>query len=419
MASKTTARGKATAGKPPADRRVRSGTVRRRRVLYIHGFDPRGPGPYHAMFVEEAARASALSGVAVEVGARRRGEGMASDWTVSSGGVETDYTFLRWDDRVRARWSKNEITLLGEVWGWTTTWGALGYFTLARKQARALWLAMISVPVVVGLYLLSALVVISVLGFLAGAAFHSIGLPTWAGAIPALLTLFFAPAIWRWLEEKLNLCWLSRCFTYMQNRATRPAQDLAERDQVFAEAIAAALADPAHDEVLVVGHSLGALHAVSALSRAMAADPDLGRDGRLSLMTLGQPIAIFTVLPQVGEFRRELETVAAAKHIPWLDVTSPSDPASACSLDPFTDIDTASKGRLIQRSPRFHLFLTKPRFQAIRRDPISFHFQYLRAPDLAGGFDYFAFVGGPERLMDHPWVQEGVVKEAAAKEGAR
>ena len=395
--------------KPPAPRARQA--VRRRRVLYIHGFDPRGPGPYHAMFVEEAGRASALAGRAVEVGPRRRGEGMGADWTVSTGAgaerVEADYTFLRWDDRVRTRWSKNELTLLGEVFGWTTMWAKAGFFPLARKQARALWLAMVGVPVVVGLYLLSALVVISVLGFLAGALFHAIGLPTWAGAIPALLSLFFAPAIWRWLEAKLNLCWLSRCFTYMRGRALQPAEDLAERDSVFAAAIAEAVADPAYDEVLVVGHSLGALHAVSALSRAMADDPRLGRDGRLSLMTLGQPVAIFTVLPQAGDFRRELETVAAATHIPWLDVTSPSDPASACSLDPFRDIAMASKGRLVQRSPRFHVFLTTERFQAIRRDPISFHFQYLRAPDVAGGFDYFAFVGGARRMMDHPWAREG------------
>ena len=43
--------------------------------------------------------------------------------------------------------------------------------------------------------------------------------------------------------------------------------------------------------------------------------------------------------------------------------------------------------------------------RAIRRDPINFHFQYLRAPDVAGGFDYFAFVAGPDRMMDHPWVK--------------
>lgn len=391
------------------------GRVRRRRVLYIHGFDPRGPGPYHAMFVDEAARASSLAGTEVEVGPRRRGEDTAAQWTVCSGQgsdrVEADYTFLRWDDRVRARWSKQDIVLLGEVVAWTSRWSRLGFFAPARRQARALWLVMLSVPLAVGLYVLSALIVVGLLGFVAGALFHAVGLPYWAGVIPALASLLLAPAVWRWLEGTLNVCWLSRCFTYMQGRSVRPADDLAERDRAFAGAIGAALADPACDEVLVVGHSLGALHAVSALARALDADPGLGRDGRLAFLTLGQPIAIFTVQPEVEAFRRELAAVAGATQIPWLDVTSPSDPASACALDPFMHIDEPTPDRFIQRSPRFHVYLEPARFRTLRRDPISFHFQYLRAPDIAGGFDYFDFVAGPDRMMDHPWVK------AAARAG--
>ena len=381
------------------------GRVRRRRVLYIHGFDPRGPGPYHAMFAEEAERAAAVSGTAVEVGPRRRGSELSAEWTVRSGEVEAGYAFLRWDDRVRARWSKQELTLLGEVADWTSEWSRLGTFDLARRQARALWFAMISVPATVGVYILSALLVVGLLGFVAGALFHTIGLPYWAGVIPALLSLFLAPGVWRWLEEKLNVCWLSRCFTYMRGRARRPSDDLAERDKAFAVAIRDAVADPAWDEVLVVGHSLGALHAISALARALEADPKLGDDGRLALLTLGQPICVFTALPEVERFRRELSAVTRAARIPWLDVTSPSDPASACALDPFMHVEAPPPGRFIQRSPRFHVFLTDEHFKAIRRDPISFHFQYLRAPDKPGGFDYFAFVAGPERMMDHPWVK--------------
>jgi hypothetical protein len=355
------------------------------------------------MFVEEARQAAVLGGRGIEVGPRRR-QGGVSSWTVRSSEVEASYDFLRWDDLVRTRWSRNEITLLGELFAWTTRWARLGFFPTAKKQARALWLAMLSTPVVTGLYLLSALIVVSVLGFVAGALAQMAGAPAWIGAIPALLSLLLAPRLWRWLEGKLNVCWLSRCFTYMLRRAREPSGDLTERDADFAEAITAAVADQANDEVLVVGHSLGALHAISALSKALAADPGLGRDGRLSFLTLGQPVAIFTVQPEVAAFRAELAGLAAAAQIPWLDVTSPSDPASACMLHPLADVE-APKDRLVQKSPRFHIILTPARFKAIRRDPISFHFQYLRAPDVAGGFDYFDMVTGPARMTDHPWVR--------------
>lgn len=377
--------------------------VRRRTVLYIHGFDPRGPGVYHSLFAEEARRSAVLSGRTLTVGPRRRSAGGAG-WSVAGDGVETAYEFLRWDDRVRARWSRNEVALLGELAAWVGKWGRLGYFGKARREARALWLAMLSTPVVTALYMLSALAVVALAGAVAGAAAHLADLPAWIGAAPALASLLLAPRVWRWVEERLNVCWLSRCFTYMRRRAEERSDDLDERDQRFAAAIADAVGDPACDEVLVVGHSLGALHAISALARALEANPSLGQDGRLALMTLGQPVALFTVQPEVETFRRELATFADAPQIPWLDVTSPSDPASACAIDPLTDVEAPAR-RLLQRSPRFHLFLTQPHFQTIRRDPISFHFQYLRAPDIAGGFDYFDMVAGPARMMDHPWVR--------------
>lgn len=403
---------KQTAAKRPGrPARGPGGAVARRKVLYIHGFDPRGPGPYHSLFVEEAARAAALSGRPITVGARGRGEGGAAVWTVEAGSgadrVETSYALLRWDDRVRARWTRSEILLLGELWMWVAAWARAGFYGVARREARALWMAMLSTPIATGLYLLSALLVISVLGFLAGALAHTLGLPAWVGAGPALLSLVFAAPIWRKLEEKLNLCWLSRCFTFMRREAQSRSIDLVDRNRGFAELIAAAVADPAHDEVLVVGHSLGVLHAVSALARALDDDPGLGKDGRLALLTLGTPIAAFTTLPGAGAFRDELEVVARASQVPWLDVTSPSDPASTCSLDTLRDIEFSAPGRPVQRTPRFHVFLTAAHFRAIRRDPITFHFEYLRAPDIAGGFDYFDMVAGPARLMDHPWVRGG------------
>ncbi len=378
-------------------------------MLYIHGFDPRGPGPYHALFAEEAARAAALSGRPIVVGPRRRGEDGTAAWSVEAGvgaeKVETAYEFLRWDDRVRARWTRSELLLLGELWAWVAAWARAGFYAAAHKQARALWIAMVSTPIVTGLYLVSALVVVSILGFLAGALAHTVGLPTWTGALPALLSLFFAAPIWRRLEERLNLCWLSRCFTFMRREAHARSPDLVERNQIFAALIAAALADKTNDEVLLVGHSLGVLQAISALADALGADPSLGQDGRLALLTLGTPIAAFTALPGTAKFRAELETVARAAQIPWLDVTSPSDPASTCSLDTLRDIDFSAPGRPVQRTPRFHVFLTAEHFKAIRRDPITFHFEYLRAPDIAGGFDYFDMVAGPAPLMDHPWVR--------------
>ena len=403
---------RSTAGKAPKEEPGKSGRspVRRRRVFYIHGFDPRGPGPYHALYQENAARASALNDEAITAGKRRRRDAIAAEWSVTAdtahGPVETTYDFLRWDDLVRARWSKNELTLLGELAAWTTAWLKLGFYPRARKQARALWLAMLSTPIVVGLFLLSALVVVSLLGFVAGALAQASGLPFWTGAVPAMASLLLAPMLWRRLERWLNVCWLSRCFTYMLTTARGRREDLDARDAEFARRIAEAAGEPSIDEVLVVGHSLGALHAVSVLARLLRENSAFGADGRVALLTLGQPIPIFTALPGAGYFRDDLGVLAQAARIPWVDVTSPSDPASACGLDIFHDVERPAAGRVRTGSPRFHVYLEPETFRAIRRDPIAFHFQYLRASDRPGGYDYFALTAGPYRLLDQPWLKE-------------
>jgi hypothetical protein len=65
-------------------------------VLFIQGFDPRGPAVFHGIAAREAAKARALAGVVIEVGSRTEGGGR---WTMSAAydgqAVETTYEVLR------------------------------------------------------------------------------------------------------------------------------------------------------------------------------------------------------------------------------------------------------------------------------------------------------------------------------------
>src|SRR5688572_21609945 len=91
------------------------GPVRRRRVLYISGFDPRGPAFYHRFLRDEAARHAAMSGEPINIGPRRTVSPLLQAWTVASGAgpdhVETVYEFLRWDDIVRQHWPRGMLRM--------------------------------------------------------------------------------------------------------------------------------------------------------------------------------------------------------------------------------------------------------------------------------------------------------------------
>ena len=107
------------------------------------------------------------------------------------------------------------------------------------------------------------------------------------------------------------------------------------------------------------------------------------------------------VAPPDETFRASLGAVEAERSIGWVDATSASDPASACTLHALHGVlDAPDPERPLRRAPRFHKLLTEEHFRAIRRDPLAFHFQYLKATDLPGAYDWFAIAAGPDFLTE-------------------
>ena len=56
--------------------------IRKRRVFYVSGFDPRGATAYHRMFMEESQKHAAQRGVSLQVGKRRREGPLCTTWEV-------------------------------------------------------------------------------------------------------------------------------------------------------------------------------------------------------------------------------------------------------------------------------------------------------------------------------------------------
>jgi hypothetical protein len=52
----------------------------------------------------------------------------------------------------------------------------------------------------------------------------------------------------------------------------------------------------------------------------------------------------------------------------------------------------------VRRSPRFHVQMSPEAYRALRREPLAFHFHYLRAAEIPGEYDFFRLTAGPERL---------------------
>ena len=361
----------------------------RRRLFFIGGFDPRGPRAIHRIWKQEAPKQAQVSGGKIEVGPLSRLDDLRVSCVVQverhGARARTEVILLKWDDLVRKWWRRGSWSMMACLPACVFTLWRSGVYRLARQRARPMFLSLMLPPVVLGLML----VVLAVLVGLAALAGWGMALVALAGGISLM------PLIWQAVDRRLGLSWLTQCVYYMGYGGSRELEDRRERGEVFARDLIQALDSADVDEVAVVGFSLGANEAIRALGLALEQRPNLGQGRvKLSLILMGQLCAPYGQIGGDISFATARQKVAQAKAIKIINVTSASDPASACTLSPLEGLEGVDEGRVVNRRPRFHKLLTPERFAAIRRDPLAFHFQYLHATDVAGDYDWFGLTCG-------------------------
>lgn len=360
--------------------------VRRRLVYYISGYDPRGPDHYHALCRDEAARQDTLTGAMRTVGPITRVDRREDRWTVADArGTTCEVRFLRYDDLMRKLWPRTPAALwrgllpaAWDLWRW-------GIFRRLRAQSLPVWFT-ISFPVpMIGslplpLPLLAAVTWWATSGNPASTTVAMAGgtLATWL--------------LWRGIVHS-RADWLARIDIFHRLLGCGRIPELEERLALFGERIASGLGDPDADEVLVVGHSVGAGLAVAALGNALLRQP--APPTAIGLLTLGQSIPFIGLLPNSRRFREDLARVAGDPAVAWLDVSSPVDGACIALHDPVAGCGLTPTGSPKLLNARFHRQFSAERYRTVRRDRFRIHFQYLMAAETNGGFDYLEATAGP------------------------
>ena len=386
--------------------------VVRRRVFYVPGFDPAPPRRYRELYRKEAAEQAAISGYAIDVGARH-GTG-AFGWSVAATmdghNVRTDFDVLVWSDIVRASMGGGVLAtywqLLRTAWIYIAT-GAL--FRLMRLRKG---------PVIAALYpivvLLAELCVAGLLGWgvarLCAFGLRWVNDVIYAPAVfgPWFFQIIFLSLFAGLLVTVLALRWFKRqdgrifayylmhdyAFTARLRGAYPP--ELEARLSVFKALITAATKD-AYDEVLVVGHSSGVHLAVSVLADVLRAGGGVVPIGFLSL---GHVVPMVSFLPDAHRLRSDLYYLCKTDGLTWVDITAPADGCAFALCDPVAVAGVAapSKRWPLVLSAAFSQTLSPDKWQALRRRYFRLHFQYLCSFDLPGAYDYFRITAGPETL---------------------
>lgn len=388
--------------------------VRRRTVFYIGGFDPKGAAHYHALYRDEAAKQASVSGLTINVGKRQKSANGNAFWQLEAPGpegvVKSRYEVMRWDDIVRQHWPRNQARL---VWDMLTT-------TALNLRTGALWhMFKLSWPPVVALVapvalLLAVLLGAPLLAWVVFAALQAVG-PLWAAAAA---TATSGAALWAGLklQQKYSMLWMMRSYAFTAQQAQGRVPALDERLAEHARTLLAAVSSGDNDEVLLVAHSSGSIMAATVLAKALHIDRTLGRGAShtttVSLLTLGQWIPLLGCLPQADDFRVDLQRLASAEGVDWIDFGAPPDgccfalvdPIAACGVVP--TVPHLDRPKLL--SPRFADMFDLPAYTALRRDRFRIHFQYLMASERAVPYDFFAITAGhltlAQRFADLPSV---------------
>lgn len=382
------------------ERAVEAGQVRRRRVFYIPGFDPIQTRRYRQFYREEGPRQAAISGYALEVG-RGKPAGVAHGWTVTAEidgeAVEAVVEVLAWADIIgvsmRCTIPATYAQMLRTAWIYVST-GAL--FRLGRLRKGPTLAALY--PVVM-LSLQAVVAGLAGWGLAAGVAWLVPGVAGVLGGVGLGLVWVWAllRAFQRW-DRWFLAYYLMHDYAFSAGLRGAYPPVLSARMEGFRGRILAALGE-GWDEVLVVGHSSGAMLGVSILA-------DLLREGRpargpaLSLLTLGHVVPMVSFLPEARKLRGDLAFLSVQEGIAWVDVTAPGDGCAFALCDPVAVSGVAPEGKRwpLVLSCAFTRTFSPERWRKMRFRWFRLHFQYMCAFDRPGDYDYFRVTAGPLTL---------------------
>ncbi len=378
-------------------------SVKRRKVFFISGYDPKGPGWYHGLFCREAAKQAALSGMTIKVSQRRNVSPEQAVWAIDAredgNEIVSDYVFLRWDDIIRKSWQRGTVTMLGVVFSNLFNYLSNGILWRLLTTSWITFVAAFYPTLLVLLVLIGGLL----LGWSLAAALGTNAII--AAFLAAVVATVFAGVMLPSLNRKFVIYWMSRIFAFNIKQGKRQIDGLQEKTRQFACIIVDAANADDCDEILVIGHSTGCQLAVSVLARVLELDPAFTkRSAKISFLTLGGSIAMLAWVKQADWFCDDLQRVANHRHIDWLDFSAAQDGASFVLFDPvegsgLSHSDPQNKKPKLLSIKMFELF-SKARFKKIKHDWYNIHFQYLSASEVLGDYNYFAIVAGSQTLSE-------------------
>ncbi|TMK03933.1 MAG: alpha/beta hydrolase [Alphaproteobacteria bacterium] len=377
--------------------------VRRRHVYHVAGYDPIDAGAQYRRFARQLEVFRRTWNVDASVSELTHdNEQSRAWWSVRAGGpnwqVEAVHEILMWDDIVRGDFTRplplRLFKALRAYLDFIVTGTMFRYIVANQRYAIFFLFPILSV------------VLFAVVGWLFARLLTGfIGLDGFSAAalgVPAGLVLFLVLMRWpgrRWRVEQLLDDWVC-AHDYIHG--SRP--DIDARLDRFAETLLARAHEGGLDEIILVGHSLGAMLALDVIVRALARDAGFARRGAaVCVLTIGATIPKFALHPRAQAIRARIARVVNEPSIAWTEYQSRADTISFYKFDPVSlrrIDDDRLDGKPVIRRVQIHDMLLPETFERCRTHVLRLHYRSVMANDRRSPYDYFLMACGPVSFAD-------------------
>ncbi|QHQ34318.1 hypothetical protein [Algicella marina] len=371
----------------------------RRRVFFVPGFDPRSIGTYGALLKSEGQK---YAGDAFEMGRRRSTGPCLERWPLTlhhdAQVVQTDYEFFVWRDLISNWMDVGLLETFRRLVGSGVLYirsGTLRRVWQADKKMFACliypyWMACVMVALSIGLaWLVAAVFPDGPIGRITGVV---------AGIMVAIIFL-------RWLRSVDGahyVFWLTHYFDFSIRRDLPIHAEIEARRKMLADAIAEARASECYDEILIVGHSAGAMQAIHCIADHGVAIANAGNTP-VTVLTVGQNLSLRTLQPAAESERNAVLTVAGQDYFAWIDVSSTKDWISFALLSPVQARDMKHNKPLdkpLITECNFIDLFDRATLRWSGRNMIRAHFLFFHASKNRAAWNWYDIILGPSLVRE-------------------
>ena len=383
--------------------------VTKRLVFHIGGYDPiLPPGDAYRRFLRELKRFERTWSVEASVSPPliSRDE---MNWTITATGqnwrVENQFRLVRWDDVIQ---SKTQEPLWRRL-----PLGIVAFFDFVfggalRGYLRTSWHYAIFFLYPFTSFALLALTALAI-GMLICRADALLGS---ISGLTAFAILLAGP--WRWL----HLAALFDDWIFSRDYIRAGNSVLTQRlDRMAAQIIEAARVSSV-DEILVVGHSLGAVLAIDLLDKTLTLQPALGLVGpRVAFISIGSSVLKIGLHRGARGFRAALGRVASAPGLFWGDYQARVDIMNFYGTHPTAAMALRAGAMPVVRLVEIGRMLEHATYRKMRLRFFRLHCQFISGNDRRAEYDYFMLTCGPltaECQTRNPDGAQGIIGEDGA-----